>query len=73
MALIEISECFLGDYESMLAIIDHFDRFKELRCLRNPYHKTRTFYVESIHHKPSEIICPSLTRNEKGDIIIIPT
>ena len=71
MAIIVISEEFLDDTDSMVAMVDHFGRLKEIRYLRNPFHGTRTYYVDSDKYKPSEQICPTLTRDINGNVIVL--
>ena len=71
MALIEISECVLKDEDTMDALIDHFDGWKELRYLRKPHIGTKTFYIESAYFEPSEMICPVIKRLKNGELIIL--
>jgi len=72
MAIIEISEQFLEEGDMVIeALKKHFGGMKELRYLRKPHPKTRTFYVESDNFKPSQQICPTFHRDENGKVTLL--
>ena len=71
MALIEIYEDLLDQDDSMDALKEHFGGIKELRYLRKPQYRTRTFYVDTPNFGPSDVICPVLQRDDKGNVTVI--